>query len=85
MKFQVVYTQRAARDIKGLDPKTKQRIGNTILRYTDDPLGYAEKITDSRLGSYRFRIGDYRVVFDLHGNEIIILRVGHRRDIYRRR
>jgi mRNA interferase RelE/StbE len=36
------------------------------------------------LGAYRFRIGDYRVVFDLEGDEIVILRVGHRRDIYRR-
>ncbi|MGA2315968.1 MAG: type II toxin-antitoxin system RelE/ParE family toxin [Thermodesulfobacteriota bacterium] len=28
------------------------------------------------LGEYRFRIGDYRVIFDIEGNEIIVLRVG---------
>lgn len=38
----------------------------------------------SVLGSYRFRIGDYRVVFDLEGDQIVILRVGHRREIYKR-
>jgi mRNA interferase RelE/StbE len=37
------------------------------------------------LGEYRFRIGDYRVIFDIEGNEIVVLRVGHRREIYKRR
>jgi len=50
----------------------------------EDPLRHAEKLTQSKLGSYRFRIGDYRVVFDLEGDEIIVLRVGHRREIYKR-
>ncbi|MFQ6032826.1 MAG: type II toxin-antitoxin system RelE/ParE family toxin [Candidatus Zixiibacteriota bacterium] len=30
------------------------------------------------------RIGDYRVIFDLEGNEIVVLRVGHRKNIYRK-
>jgi len=49
------------------------------------PLKYAEKMIDPRLGTSRFRIGDYRFVFDLEGNEIIVLRVGHRKDIYNKR
>ena len=48
------------------------------------PFKYANKITDARLGSYRFRIGEYRVIFDLEGNKIVVLRVRHRRDIYRK-
>jgi mRNA interferase RelE/StbE len=47
-------------------------------------LTYAEPLKQSDLGSYRFRIGDYRVVFDLDGEKIVVLRVGHRRDIYKR-
>lgn len=84
MKFDLVYTQRAEKDIRGLDLRIKERIGKTLLRYKNDPLTYAEKLTDPRLGSYRFRIGDFRVVFDLEENKIIVLRVGHRRDIYKR-
>jgi mRNA interferase RelE/StbE len=45
---------------------------------------HAERIKDPRLGSYRFKIGDYKVIFDLEGDEIVVLRVGHRREIYRR-
>ena len=85
MKYTLIYTQRAERDIAGLDSRTRERIGKTLLRYKENPLRYAEKLSDPVLGTYRFRIGDYRVIFDLEGNEIVVLRVGHRREIYRRR
>ncbi len=85
MKYRLVYTRRAERDILSLDPATRERLGKSLLRYSKDPLKYGEKLTDSGLGDYRFRIGDYRVIFDMLGDEIIVLRVGHRREIYRRR
>jgi mRNA interferase RelE/StbE len=84
VKYQLVYTHRAVRDLDTLDPSVKQRIGKTLFRYELDPLPHAEPLKQSELGSYRFRIGDYRVVFDLEGDQIVILRVGHRREIYRR-
>ena len=84
MKYRLVYTYRAIRDIDVLDTTVKQRIGKTLLRYEHDPLKYSEPLKQSELGSYRFRIGDYRVVFDLEEDQIVILRVGHRREIYRR-
>ena len=84
MTYRLLYTRRAVRDIERLDPKTKDRIGKTLLRYEKDPVRHAEKLTQSALGSYRFRIGDYRVVFDLEGEKIVVLRVGHRREIYKR-
>ena len=85
MKYGLVYTQRAERDIKKLDSRIKDRIGKTLLRLKEEPLRFAEKLSDPILGEYRFRIGDYRVIFDIEGNEIVVLRVGHRREIYKRR
>jgi mRNA interferase RelE/StbE len=82
--YRLVYTKRATRDIDALDPPIKRRIGRTLLRYEQDPLKYAETLKHSELGSYRFRVGDYRVIFDLEEDEIVVLRVGHRRDIYKR-
>lgn len=84
MKYEIVYTRRAVKDIQKLDAEIKERIGKNLLRYKESPLTYAEKLTDSQLGTYRFRIGDYRVVFDIEGSEIIVLRVGNRREIYKR-
>ncbi len=82
--FNLVYTKRAVKDIERLDHAAKRRIGQKLLRYTEDPFKHAERISDSDLGSFRFRIGDYRVVFDVDGKDILILRVGHRREVYRR-
>ena len=64
MSYRLVYTQKAVRDIDGLDAGVKNRIGTTLLRFKDNPLQYAERLNDSELGGYRFRIGDYRVIFD---------------------
>lgn len=83
MKYRLIYTERAVKDIKKLDPLSKQRLGNTLSRFKQDPLSHAKKLTDPQLGTYRFRVGDLRVIFDLHGADIIILRVGHRKNIYR--
>jgi mRNA interferase RelE/StbE len=72
------------KDIERLEPTIKRRIGQKLMSFLEEPLKHAEKITDPEVGSFRFRIGDYRVIFDLEGEEIIILRVGHRREIYRK-
>jgi mRNA interferase RelE/StbE len=82
--FNLLYTQRASRDVGNLERHIRLRIAKSLLRFQEDPLKYAEKISDSKLGSYRFRIGDYRVIFDIEGQDVVILRIGHRREIYRR-
>jgi len=83
LKYRLVYTRRAIRDIEALDPMIKQRIGSALNRYEENPLRFAERLTNPKLGTFRFRIGNYRVIFDLEGRDIVVLRVGHRRDIYR--
>jgi len=82
-KYGLVYTQRAARDLSRLDPPVRKRLGKALERYAEDPLKHAKKLVDPLLGSYRFRVGDYRVVFDIVDDELVILRIGHRSDIYR--
>jgi len=84
VKYELIYTRRAENDIRKLEAAVRERIGKTLLRYREDPLKYAEKLSNPILGEYRFRIGDYRVIFDMTENVIIILRVGHRREIYER-
>ena len=84
MTYSLVYTSRAIKDLKRVDEKTKERIGNALLRYSEDPLKFAEKLTDPRLGTYRFRVGEYRGIFDLETTDVVVLRIGHRKDIYRR-
>lgn len=83
MIYRLIYTQRAIKDIKKLDQKVKSRLGKAILRLEDDPFGHGKALINTSQGGYRFRVGDYRVIFDLEDEEIVVLRVGHRREIYR--
>ena len=84
MKYRLVYTRRAERDIKKLDPVVKRQIAGAVVKLENDPIGSSERLVEPTIGTYRFRVGEYRVIFDLEGQDIVVLRVGHRREIYRR-
>ena len=84
MNYKLTYTARAERDIKKLDTAIKNRIGKALLKLQTNPLLYSVKLSDPAIGTYRFRIGDYRVIFDIEGNDIVVLRVGYRKEIYKR-
>jgi len=85
VKYKLVYTYRADKDIQRLDKLIKSRIGKALIRCKEDPFKYAEKLSDSTLGTYRFRVGDYRIIFDIENTNVVILRVGHRKEIYKRK
>ncbi len=81
--YKVVFTRRALKDWEGIDREAKKRIVEKLKIYSEDPFRYARRLVNPEIGSYRFRIGDYRVIFDVDGDKIVVLRVGHRKDIYR--
>lgn len=85
MKFELVYTKRAFKDIQNLDQRVKFRIKKSLELFSVSPFDHAEKLTNYYIGSYRFRVGDYRVIFDVIDEKIIILHVGHRKEIYRKK
>ena len=75
----------AAKEIEKLSSETKKRILDKLKFYSiqENPLKFADKLKNSKFGEYRFRIGNYRVLFDIDNHKIIILKVGHRKDIYK--
>ena len=83
MQYKLLYTKTAAKDIQKLDRVVKKRLKSKLETYIKDPLLYAKKLTDFSLGTYRWRIGNYRITFDINMDTIVILRVRHRREIYR--
>lgn len=83
MLFRLLYSRSAAHDIKKLDSVAKKKIKKKIEIYSRKPFFYAKRLIDPRIGTYRWRIGNYRVIFDIDGKNIVILRIGHRREIYR--
>ena len=83
MSFNVVFTKSAINDINKLDRVAQKRLANKFKQFRENPLFYAKKLTSPIIGQYRWRIGNYRIIFDLHGKEIAILRIVHRREIYK--
>ncbi len=80
--FKTILTKSALKDFKKLDKNIQETIKKKLTLFQSDPLNYAIKLTNYEIGSYRFRIGKYRVIFDLDEDKIIILKIGHRKDIY---
>lgn len=75
----------AAKEIEKLPPATRKRILKKLKFFAsqENPLRFATKLKDSRFGEYRFRIGDYRALFDVENHTIIILKIGHRKEVYK--
>lgn len=83
MKYEIIFTARAIKDLKKLDERIKSRLAAKLKIYSEKPFQYAKKLISHKIGSYRFRDGDYRIIFDIDDAKIVILRIGHRRDIYK--
>ncbi len=85
MSYSVVVAKSAKKDISKLTPMVQKRIKQKIIFYAaqKNPLEFASPLSNSKDGQYRWRIGTYRVIFDVSGSIIAILKVQHRKDVYR--
>ena len=83
MIYRLVYTKTAVKDIQKLDIVAKKRIRKKMEIFIKKPLFYSKKLINPAIGSFRFRIGNFRVVFEIDKDKIVVLRVGHRREIYK--
>lgn len=83
MIYSLVYTKSSLKDIQKLEKIIKKKLKKKLELLATNPLYYSKKLIHSDLGTYRYRVGNHRVIFDLDKNKIIVLRVGHRKEIYR--
>lgn len=83
MTYKLLYTKSAFQDVKKLDAVVKKRLKKKIEEYSINPTKYAKRLINTSIGTCRWRIGNYRIVFDIIKDKIVILRVGHRREIYK--
>lgn len=80
MKMKIEYAKRAVKVINSLDKPTKQRIRTAIEKLPD---GDVRPLIGSN-GTYRMRIGDWRVLFSYPANDTILIeRIGPRGKIYK--
>lgn len=85
MQYKLEISGRATQDIKALDAVVQRRIASKLKFFLaqEEPLSFAKKLVNAKDGNYRWRAGHYRVVFDIRGNTILLLRVQHRGEVYK--
>ena len=83
--FSFEFKKQAIKDLKKLPKLVQEEILKKLNFYlsSDKPLSFAHRLINHEIGEYRFRMGNYRVIFDVLDEKIIILTIGHRRDIYK--
>ena len=87
MKYRVELTDRVIKQLKILDKHTSALIIGWIeknLEGCENPRVHGKGLTANRTGQWRYRIGDYRLICEIKDEEVLILvlEVGHRREIY---
>ena len=83
--MKINYTRSAISDLNVLPHEIQKRIAKKMKFFSnlDKPLEFAEHLTDFRDAEFRFRIGEYRILFDVVDNFIFVLKIKHRKDIYK--
>ena len=88
MAWTIEFVPAAAKELKKLDRAEAARIITTLesrIATLDDPRRLGEALAGDLAGLWRWRIGDYRVIARIEDRKLLILvvRVAHRREVYR--
>ncbi|CAN5786423.1 hypothetical protein BH24ACI3_BH24ACI3_13710 [soil metagenome] len=81
MRYELLFGNRALKDLRKLDKSVSKRVVDKVEGLTDNLGGDVKKLTDHS-PHYRLRVGDIRVLFDIDDSTIFIQRVLNRREAY---
>jgi mRNA interferase RelE/StbE len=83
--FTIEVLPAAERSLRKVHPEIRARIRGVILKLAADPRPPGARALKDRHGYLRVRVADYRIIYTIEDDvlRVIIVRVGHRRDVYR--
>ena len=83
MEYQVEFSPQTRKDLEVLPPRIcKQTLKKIVDLQRAAFKGPQIKPLKSYGDLFRLRVGDYRVVYQIKGNQVTVLLIGHRKDIY---
>jgi mRNA interferase RelE/StbE len=84
LRFEVKLSKRAFRELSSLDMATKSRVIQRLEELRDDPFPRGVVKLQGRKDTYRTRVGDYRVLYEVRREEGLVLveKVDHRSGVY---
>ena len=83
--YKVVWKNTALKQLAKIDKKLADKLTNKVENYlVKDPINRGERLLYDYQGFYRYRFGDYRVIYEIKAQELIIsvVKVAHRREVY---
>ena len=84
MAYNVVYKSSVQRDLKKLPRAEAHRILTQIEEELSKNGDAYPVLKGQFAGLRKYRVGDYRVIYVILGNEVLVLRIGHRKDVYKK-
>lgn len=84
MRYQVIIPKSVRKELDRLPDEVAQKILTRLAGLETNPRPADVKKLKGR-DAWRIRVGDYRVIYEIHDRvlQIIVITVGHRREIYR--
>lgn len=85
--YRVFFTPAAQRQLAALDPPTRRRLAHRIEALSTNPRPPGAEMLKGGEGELRIRVGDRRVIYAVKDDMLLILviKIGHRSDVYRAR
>ncbi len=85
MKYKLLIERAAQKGLSKISHREQDRIIAAIQNLTDNPRPSNVKKLTGR-DAWRMRVGNYRVIYEIHDDTLIVLvvHIGHRKDIYRK-
>lgn len=83
-RYRIEVRPAAVRALRKVDPDIRPRIEGAIALLAQDPRPPASRPLRGRPG-YRVRVGDYRIIYTVQDDVllVVVVTLGHRRDVYR--
>ncbi len=83
MAYNIVYKKSVFRDLKKISKTEANRILNQLEKDLSKKPDSYPILKGQFAGLRKYRVGDYRVVYAIIEKDVLVLRIGHRRDIYK--
>ena len=85
--YKIEWKQSAKKELKKLDKQIIPRILQAVENLAENPYSSGSKKLIGSDSIYRIRVGDYRIVYNIKSSVLVIeiIKVGHRREIYRQK
>ena len=82
MAFDIAYKKSVEKDLANLGKSEARRILDKIEKDLTTRADSYPVLKGQFAGLRKLRVGDYRVIFAILGPQVLVLRIGHRREIY---